>query len=83
MLIPLIYWNYWFIFYKFLIQGIDRANDNVARRIWDTLQQGNIENNIIYIFLILCIKISFIINSYRICLYHIGYVIFGMRQKKI
>jgi hypothetical protein len=47
-----------------------------------TLQLGNIENNMI-IFLILNIKILFVINSYRICLYHVGCVIFCTSCKKI
>jgi hypothetical protein len=46
-----------------------------------TLQLGDIENNTI-IFLILNIKISFVINSYKIHLYHVGCMIFGMRNKK-
>jgi hypothetical protein len=47
-----------------------------------TLQLGNIENNTIC-FLILNIKISFVINSYKIRLYHVGCVIFCMRRKII
>ena len=45
-----------------------------------TLQLGNIKNNAI-IFLILNIKIPFAINSYRIHLYHVGCVSFGMKRK--
>jgi len=46
-----------------------------------TLQLGNIEKNMI-IFFNLNIKISFVINSYRISLYHIGCMIFYMRRKR-
>jgi hypothetical protein len=46
-----------------------------------TLQLDNIENNMIMFFLILNIKISFVIISYRIRLYHVSCVIFGLRRK--
>jgi hypothetical protein len=45
-----------------------------------TLQLGNIKNNAI-IFLILNIKISFAINSYRKHLYHVGCVSFCLKRK--
>jgi hypothetical protein len=45
------------------------------------LQLGNIENNTIF-FLILNIKISFVIYSYIIHLYNIRCMIFDMRRKR-
>jgi hypothetical protein len=83
----MLYWNYWFIFYKFFIHRIQLSG--IAQMImlrWGfgriTLQLGNIENNMIFFKNLLYIKISFVINSYKIHLYHVGCVTFGMRCKK-
>ena len=82
MLIPLLCWNYWFlwIFNAMLnSRGIEQMIILLGGFERITPQLGNIKNNTI--FLIIYIKISSIINSYRIQLYHVGCVIFGMRCK--
>jgi len=47
-----------------------------------TLQLTNIENNTIFFKKILNIKISFVLNSYKICLYHVGCTIFFVQGAK-